>query len=273
MNVFAKIFAQIFDSSISSDYVVRHVFMDLLVLADRDGVVDMTIDAISRRTNVPEDIVTHAIKKLMEPDSKSRSPHEQGARIVPLDSHREWGWQIVNYDHYRHIRDEESRRAYFRDKKREYRAAQRPNSPTPSTPVLDSPTLSTTGTKCPQVSTEGEGEGELLNTRSTKAQIETLYGLYPRHIGKRAAGKAIEHALRLKPFDDLLLSVQNYARLVSKNGTDPQFIPHPATWFNRGSYDDDEVRAVKAKKSYVSGDWKDPAAWKAAEIPSDEAEI
>ena len=30
MNVFAKIFAQIFDSSIAGDYMVRHIFMDLL---------------------------------------------------------------------------------------------------------------------------------------------------------------------------------------------------------------------------------------------------
>src|ERR1700677_5009256 len=107
MNVFAKIFAQIFDSSIAGDYVVRHVFMDLLVLADRDGVVDMTLDAISRRTNVPENLVQHAITELMKPDRKSRSHQVDGCRIVALDSHRDWGWQIVNYEHYRNIKDEE----------------------------------------------------------------------------------------------------------------------------------------------------------------------
>jgi hypothetical protein len=138
MNVFAKIFAQIFDSSIAADYVVRHIFMDLIVLADRDGVVDMTPDAIARRTNVPKKMILHAIKELMKPDGDSRSHEESGKRLVPLDSHREWGWQIVNFEHYRAIRDEESRRAYFRDKKREYRSRNGK-----STSVLDSPTLST----------------------------------------------------------------------------------------------------------------------------------
>src|SRR5580692_4373522 len=109
MNVFAKIFAQIFDSTIAKDYVVRHVFMDMLVLADRDGVVDMTVDAIARRTNVPQELVDHAIKELMNPDLKSRSKAESGARITPIDSGRDWGWQIVNYEHYRNIRDEEAR--------------------------------------------------------------------------------------------------------------------------------------------------------------------
>jgi hypothetical protein len=153
VNVFAKIFAQIFDSSIAADHVVRHVFMDLIVLADRDGVVDMTLDAISRRTNVPEDIVAHAIAELMKPDKKSRSHEESGKRLVPLDSHRDWGWQIVNFEHYRAIRDEESRKTYFRDYKRQYRKSKAPAiSPQLSTNVLDRPTLSTKG--------EGEGEEE-----------------------------------------------------------------------------------------------------------------
>jgi hypothetical protein len=141
MNVFAKIFAQIFDSTIAKDYVVRHVFMDMLVLADRDGVVDMTVDAIARRTNVPQDLVDHAIKELMNPDLKSRSKAESGARITPIDSGRDWGWQIVNYEHYRNIRDEEARRTYFRDKQRAHRA----KGQTSSNDVKDSQGMSTQG--------------------------------------------------------------------------------------------------------------------------------
>lgn len=159
MNVFAKIFAQIFDSSIAGDYVVRHVFMDLLVLADREGVVDMTLDAISRRTNVPEKMVQHAITILMEPDTKSRSREEHGKRIVPLDSHRDWGWQIVNFEHYRAIRDEESRKTYFRDYKRQYRKDKNAaSSPQLSTVVLDGPLLSTKGEVEAEREVEREGE-------------------------------------------------------------------------------------------------------------------
>ena len=167
MNVFAKIFAQIFDSSIASDYIVRHIFMDLLVLADRDGVVDMTPDAISRRTNVPEDMVVHAISELMKPDGRSRSPEEDGRRLVPLDSHRDWGWQIVNFDHYRAIRDEESRKTYFRDYKRKYRQSTKStNSPHLSTVVLDCPTMSTEG----EVEREVEVEVKQKPSRAKKAR-------------------------------------------------------------------------------------------------------
>lgn len=120
--MFAKVFSQIFDSSIAESYTTRHVFMDMLVLADSDGAVDMTREAISRRTNVPLEIVSAAIDALMEPDRASRSNESDGRRLILLDEHRTWGWKIVNYLHYRQILDEESRRSYFRDYRRKERA-------------------------------------------------------------------------------------------------------------------------------------------------------
>lgn len=119
--MFAKVFGQIFDSSIADDYNCRRMFMDLLVLADSDGVVDMTHDAISRRTNVPLEEVRKYIDQLQQPDPASRSKVDQGRRIMPIDGERGWGWQIVNYRHYRQIRDEDARRSYFRDAKRKQR--------------------------------------------------------------------------------------------------------------------------------------------------------
>lgn len=120
--MYAKIFSQIFDSSIAENYEVRHVFEDLLKLADKTGVVDMTLTAIQRRTNVPLEKVTYAVGELMKPDPLSRSKSHEGRRLIPLDSGREWGWIIVNYEHYREIQDEEARRLYFRDAKRRERA-------------------------------------------------------------------------------------------------------------------------------------------------------
>lgn len=121
-SMYAKIFTQIFDSSIAENYEVRHVFEDMLKLADRDGAVDMTMEAISRRTNVPLEKVQFGISELLKPDPKSRSGQSGGRRIIPIDSHRDWGWLIVNYQHYRDLQDEEARRSYFRDAKRRERS-------------------------------------------------------------------------------------------------------------------------------------------------------
>ena len=124
-SMFAKVFGQIFDSSIAENYNCRRMFMDLLILADSDGDVDMTVEAIARRTNVPISEVTRYIAELQEPDPTSRSKVSDGRRLVPLDSARDWGWRIVNYGHYRRIKDEEARRSYFRDAQRRYRARQK----------------------------------------------------------------------------------------------------------------------------------------------------
>lgn len=119
--MYAKVFTQIFDSSIAEDYEVRHVFEDLLKLADKDGNVDMTAEAIARRTNVPLDIVKRGLDALSSPDPESRTRDFEGRRIVLIDPNRSWGWFIVNYQHYRDIQDEEMRKEAFRKAKQKQR--------------------------------------------------------------------------------------------------------------------------------------------------------
>jgi hypothetical protein len=108
--MFAKVFSQILESSLAEDFRVRLVFEDFLKLCDLNGVVDMTPEAIARRTNVPLEIVLAGIEALERPDPKSRTPDAEGRRLVRLDDHREWGWMIVNHAHYRAIASEEQRR-------------------------------------------------------------------------------------------------------------------------------------------------------------------
>lgn len=67
---------------------------------------------------------------------------------------------------------------------------------------------------------------------------ETIYQAYPRHVGKQDAIRAIRKAMRLHDPAWLLARVQLYAR--SPDGQAGKFTPHPATWFNRGSYEDDD---------------------------------
>ena len=97
-------------------------FQQLLVLADRFGMVDMTPEAISRITTVPLEIITKGIVALERPDPKSRTPDMEGRRIIRLREDRDWGWSIVNHSHYRSLRSAEERRDYMRRYMREKRA-------------------------------------------------------------------------------------------------------------------------------------------------------
>jgi hypothetical protein len=133
--MFAKIFASIFDSSIAEDWQTRVVFQDMLVLADKNGILDMTPASIARRTNIPLEMVTDAIPKLEAPDPSSRTEANEGRRIVRLDAHRAWGWQIVNFIKYRESASKEMLRMAEADRKRAYRSKfGKPSPPIPPTP-------------------------------------------------------------------------------------------------------------------------------------------
>jgi len=101
--------------------------MDLLVLADPDGVVDMTHEAIARRTNRPLEIIRATIAELEAPDPQSRTPDEDGARLKRLDTHRDWGWCIINFDRFHKLASEEARRAKTRERVTKYRDKVREN--------------------------------------------------------------------------------------------------------------------------------------------------
>lgn len=108
--MYAKIFRQIYDSTLANDWQSLIVFQQFLILSDYYGVVDMTPEAISRITNIPLDIIKTGIEKLEAPDNQSRSDKEEGRRIAILSNNRNWGWQIVNYSYYRELSSKEDKR-------------------------------------------------------------------------------------------------------------------------------------------------------------------
>ncbi len=119
--MFAKVFEQIFDSSIADNYQLRHFFIDMLVLADSDGVVDMTASAIAARTRIELAKVTEFLAVLESPDSESRTRIAEGRRIVKLDDQRSWGWQIVNYAYFRNLSRDIDRREKTKERVRSFR--------------------------------------------------------------------------------------------------------------------------------------------------------
>lgn len=115
--MYAKIFSQIYDGTLCTNgpWEALVTFQQLLILADQEGGVDMTIPAIARRTTIPREIIERGIEALMLPDPESRTPTAEGRRIVPLSEGRTWGWRIVNYNKYRQIKREQDRRDYHRE--------------------------------------------------------------------------------------------------------------------------------------------------------------
>jgi hypothetical protein len=73
----------------------------VLSLSDKNGLVDYTQRYIATVTGLPEEEVRACMERFCAPDPGSRSGEADGARLVLVDDHRDWGWRIVNHSHYR----------------------------------------------------------------------------------------------------------------------------------------------------------------------------
>ena len=126
--MYGKIFESMYDGTLHEDYKAMIVFMHMIILANEDGVVDMTPKAMASRTGTPIEYFVHGIDKLEKPDLESRSPEEKGCRIMRIDDHRKWGWYIVNYDHYRKMGSREDKKKADRVRIKKKRANSRKES-------------------------------------------------------------------------------------------------------------------------------------------------
>lgn len=79
--------------------------------------------------------------------------------------------------------------------------------------------------------------------RPTDLQTEfaAFYAAYPHNVGRDAALKAYQRALKGEGVTHAILidGAQRFAAAHTGAGTEKRFIPHPATWLNAGRWQDD----------------------------------
>ena len=220
MNMYAKVFTSLFDGSMRGQSDVILVFINLLCHSDQDGTVDRHYRAICDETGLSKERVLAALKVLESPDDESRTPTNEGRRIVRIEDHRNWGWTITNYKHYRDLCTAKDRRDYQKDYMAERRRKGSVNS-------------------CKQSSKNVKTESTYTST------FIEFWEAYPKSVGKAAAFKSWK---KLSPPLDKCLSTLEWQKKHSdwtKEGG--KFIPHPATWLNRGSWDDEQTTTVKPR--------------------------
>ncbi len=89
---------------------------------------------------------------------------------------------------------------------------------------------------------EEEKEKEKENARDPILFIDAdvIYAAYPRKQGRQDAIRAIAKAMTKCEPEKLLSATVAYAAAVARWPEDARkFVPHPATWFNGGGYEDD----------------------------------
>lgn len=257
--MYAKVFRSLWDGTLAESWQGWAVFVFLLAHADADGVVDMTPAAISRRSGLPMGEVLEGLGMLEAPDPASRSEAEEGRRLLRLDSHRDWGWSIVNYQSYRALRDPEMVRAQNRERQ-ERRRLSRPV--TPCHAVSRSVTLGHAPSRQAEVEAEvvktietslevsrpsGDGQApkrtvpkkESPEDLEWRAAFQHFWEAYPRRQKRIPAERAwAKVPLRGQAgFDAISAGLERARR--SQQWQDPQFIPLPASWLNAAGWEDE----------------------------------
>ncbi len=116
---FIKLFASILDSTVwCTPASTRLVWITMLAMADRDGVVGASVPGLANRAGVPLEDTEAALACFLSPDKYSRTPDNEGRRIEAVDG----GWRIYNYAEYRSKYSPDEVRAKSAKRQAEYRA-------------------------------------------------------------------------------------------------------------------------------------------------------
>ena len=131
---FTKLFASLLDSTLwveQPHHVVR-VWVTMLAMADKDGLVAASVPGLARRACVTTAEAEEALRVFLSPDRYSRTPDHEGRRIREVAG----GWELLNYAKYRAKMVEDVRRDRARDSMRDLRARRSVESD--SVPPFDS---------------------------------------------------------------------------------------------------------------------------------------
>lgn len=115
MGGFVKVYSSILASSVwGESLATRVVWITMLAMADRNGLVEASSDGIARAANISLRQSDAALEVLSSPDSRSKTDDEQdGRRIARIDG----GYQILNYLKYRELQTPKQQKTAARQRK------------------------------------------------------------------------------------------------------------------------------------------------------------
>lgn len=125
-----------------------------------------------------------------------------------------------------------------------------PNRPA-GQPVSDSGAIPESNGKAhetlrPDMDLDRDREHQTAPTDSVlRSEFERWWTAYPRKVGKKDALKAYRRARREVDATRLVAGAEREAAKL-RAGTEPKFIPHPATWLNGGRWEDEPDRPLTA---------------------------
>jgi hypothetical protein len=124
--VYVKLFSAILDSSIwDENHATVRLWIAMLAMADRTGVVTASFGGLVSRARVTREEGKRAVEVLEAPDPESKDQDYGGRRIERIDG----GWLVLNYQKYRDLQDADTVRSQTRERVRRHRERKRSVTP------------------------------------------------------------------------------------------------------------------------------------------------
>lgn len=180
--MFTKLHSQILDSTIwLESSSTRILWITMLAMADQHGEVMASIPGLARRANIPLEDCKAGLEVLMGPDEYSRTPDDDGRRIVVIDG----GWQILNYQKYREKGWEEEQKRKKRERQQRYR---------------DKSRVAPRGATVARGGRKAEAEAEVKETASAvvSKQVADVVDYYQQLHPRSKPGKKEKRLLRMR---------------------------------------------------------------------------
>lgn len=122
MSGYTKLFASILESTIWMETPpIKVVWITLLAMADRDGIVEASIPGLAKRAGVERTQCEQAMAVFLAPDPDSRTTEFEGRRIEVVPG----GWRLLNYEVYRERASKEDRAEKNAARQRRFQERQR----------------------------------------------------------------------------------------------------------------------------------------------------
>lgn len=234
MSGFTKIYPSLITSSVwSESLATKVVWITLLALADRNGVITSSIPGLARVAGVTVEEAEKAIEIFCSPDKYSTSKNHDGRRLEQVDS----GWLLLNYMKFRDMNVTPERRNQVKEAVRKHRAKARKQD------VI----LGNQG-KHPEAEAEAEAKtppnpqkGDVdRGAPSEDDSFLRFWSVYPKKVAK---AQCAVRWRRLNP--DAELTGRIIKDVQARLGTDQwqksggEFIPHPVTYINQRRWEDE----------------------------------
>jgi hypothetical protein len=220
---YAKLFGSLIASSLMDEaQPTPWLFVVMLAMADRDGIVEASVPGLAHLARVPIADVQKALAVLAAPDPHSRTPTQDGRRIESVPG----GWRLVNYELYRDrlSPDQKREQARLRQQRKRSRDASRDvtHGHAPSRSV-----------------TPSEAEAEAVGTRAPRVDLPGFPEFWEA-FGHRVARPAAERAWRrVAPDAELAALIASRAAAYAAATPDKAFRKHPATWLRNACWNDE----------------------------------